>query len=87
MRSSLIRIRDVIINLDNVVSIELDQVYDNDPEEAPGRVLVRFNVRGSDRLDEGDNVAEPYTEVFEGDEAEALRSYLDKLCPDIMEGE
>ena len=80
MRSdSLIRVGDTIINLDNVTTIDIG-------ENANGErtVVFRFAFRGYDELDKGANIVQPYQEVFQGEEAEALRGHLIKLCPDLL---
>jgi hypothetical protein len=75
----LIRAGNKIINLDNVMQIDLD--WD---DEGDSKVVFEFVMRGSDELDEGENIAHPYVEIFDGEEAEALRKHLKELCPDLL---
>jgi hypothetical protein len=85
---NLIRVGDTIINLDNVMMINLDWVPDEaDADDEPAKVVFEFTMRGSDELEEGQNIAQPYIEVFSGDEAVALRRHLKALCPDLLSDE
>jgi hypothetical protein len=80
---TLIRVGEKVINLANVVSIDLSWHYKKEEAEGP-RVVFAFLMRGMDELDAGQNIAEPYREFFSGEEAEALRRYLKKQCPDLL---
>jgi hypothetical protein len=79
----LIRVGDEIINLDNVLYIQLDWLDEGEPD-AGSKVVIEFIMRGSDELDEGENIAHPYLKFFEGEEGEAIRQYLKKRCPDLL---
>jgi hypothetical protein len=46
--------------------------------------VMLIEMRGGDRLEDGEGAAEPYLYVLEGDKAEAVRKYLRKLCPDLL---
>jgi hypothetical protein len=72
----------MVINLDNVLQIRLE-AEPKDPTVGTG-VVVEFLMRGMDELEGGQNFTEPYLAVFEGEEAEALRKYLKKTCPDLL---
>jgi hypothetical protein len=80
----LIRVGDRIVNMDNVMTVELDVVYDDDEEDEAPRVIFEFVMRGWDELDKGANVAEPYVEIFEGEQAEAVRKHLKQMVPDLL---
>jgi hypothetical protein len=82
----LIRVGDTVINLDNVVRIDLNWVPDDEEDEEP-QVVFEFLMRGADELDEGQNIAHPYLLFFEGEEASAIRNYLRKQCPDLLDTE
>jgi hypothetical protein len=42
-------------------------------------------MRRVDELEEGQNITDPYIEVFEDYEAEALRCYFIEKCPDLLQ--
>lgn len=48
-------------------------------------VVIEFTMRGSDELDNGENIAHPYSLILEGDEAEAIQRYLKKGVPDLLD--
>jgi len=79
--AQLIRVGNRVINLDNVIKIDLES-SDGDSDETA--VVFEFAMRGSDELENGTNFAEPYLEVFEGEEAEALRKHFKDKCPDLL---
>ena len=81
----LIRVGDTIINLDNVMLVHLNEEHEEDEEDEGPVVVFEFAMRGWDELDEGANIAQPYLEVFKGEEAEAMRRYLKEKCPDLLE--
>jgi hypothetical protein len=83
----LIRVGDTIINLDNVMKIDLDYPAKEGEEKEGLSVCFEFIMRGMDELDEGQNITQPYLEILEGKEAEAVRSYLKQQCPDLLRGE
>jgi hypothetical protein len=76
----LLRFGDTIINMDNVMRVNLDW-----EDEGTHFVVFEFTMRGSDRLEDGEGVAQPYIEMLEGEEAEAIRNYLKRTCPNIVE--
>jgi len=77
--SSLIRVGDTVINLDNVTRIDLN--WEN---EGDHKVVFEFLMRGADQLEEGENIVSPFSLIFEREEAEALRSHLKKMVPDLL---
>jgi hypothetical protein len=77
----LIRVGNTIINLDNVLTIDLDWTAE---EGEDPQVVFKFNIRGVDELDEGQNVAEPWVEIFGAEEGEAIRQYLKRQVPDLL---
>jgi hypothetical protein len=77
---ALIRVGNTIINLDNVMTIDLNWVENADQP----KVVFEFIMRGLDELDEGQSVAQPHLEIFKGAEAEAIRRHLKLQCPDLM---
>jgi len=81
--AQLIRIGDKIVNLDNVIKIDLER-ESSDERRDDTAVVFEFAMRGSDELEEGTNFSEPYIEVFEGDEAKALRRHFKDTCPDLL---
>jgi hypothetical protein len=70
--NELIRIGNQVINLVNVIQIDLD--WD---DEGTSKVVFEFLMRGADEH-------HPYVLIFEGAEAEAIRNYLCKRCPDLL---
>jgi hypothetical protein len=79
-RSSLIRVGNAVINLDNVIYIDLDW-EDDDGESC---VVFEFLMRGADELEDGESIVAPLTRIFGGEEAEALREYLQETVPDLL---
>jgi hypothetical protein len=77
---ALIRVGNTLINLDNVMTIDLNWVENGDQP----KVVFEFILRGMDELDEGQNVTQPYVVILSGAEAEAVRRHLKKQCPDLM---
>jgi hypothetical protein len=77
--ANLIRVGTKVINLDNVIHVDLD--WHDDGES---HVVFEFLLRGSDELDEGQNVVQPYLLVLGGREAEVVRRYLKHLIPDLL---
>jgi hypothetical protein len=72
----MIRVGNKVINLDNVMRVDLDW-------EGEGHVVFEFVMRGgSDELD-GESIATPYLQFFYGEQAEAIRRYFEKSCPDL----
>jgi hypothetical protein len=82
--ANFVRVGETVINLDNVMSVDLNVTYDDDEPDQIPRVVVNFLLRGWDRLDKGDNVTEPYLEMFEEEEADALRKYFETIAPDLV---
>jgi hypothetical protein len=81
MASNLLRVGNRIINLDNVMTVDLDWRSD---KEGVSKVVLQFLLRGIDELDKGQNFAEPWLLVLDGQEAEAVRRHLKKLVPDLL---
>lgn len=77
----LLRIGGKIVNLDNVMVIDLEW---QDKDEDEPSVVMEFVMRGMDELDEGQNVTQPYLQIFEGAEAKAVRRYFMEKCPDLL---
>lgn len=76
---SLIRVGDTVINLDNVITINLNWENDGD-----SKIVFEFLLRGSDELEGGESIVQPYLLFFEGKEAEAIRNHLKKTVPDLL---
>jgi hypothetical protein len=80
IRSSLIRVGDEVINLDNVAYINLN--WEDDDGER--HVVFEFLMRGADALEDGESVVSPFTHIFGGEKAEALREHLKQAVPDLL---
>jgi hypothetical protein len=85
MSQGLIRVGDTVINLDNVLEIDLNWTGDSKEDDEVPHVMIDFALRGWDELEGGENHAYPLVRTFKGDEAEALRKYLKKRCPDLLD--
>jgi hypothetical protein len=79
MADNLIRVGTTVINLDNVIKVDLDWC-----DEGKSKVVFEFLLRGTDELDGGQNIAQPYFLILHGEEAEAVRRHLKKLVPDLL---
>jgi hypothetical protein len=77
----LIRVGDTIINMDNVMTVALS--WDEAGVDVP-MVVFEFTMRGTDELEDGQNVARPYMKVFVDEEAHAIRKHLKKVVPNLL---
>jgi hypothetical protein len=78
---AMFRFAGVIVNLDNVLSIEFVRF----PTPTGLCVDFRFNVQGCDDLADDEGNTRPFAWMIDGKEAEAVRRHLTALCPDLTE--